>query len=272
MVREILKKASERLLKSETPLLDARILLAYAMGKSDAALIFEAPDKNQLAVFEDFIKKRAEGVPVAYILGEKEFMGLSFRLNEDTLIPRPDTECLVEKVIEKNAFKNPRILDLCTGSGCIGISLAKFIPSACCDLTDISCGALEMAEKNATINDVACRTKVFKLDVINDEIKEKYDIIVSNPPYIESDIVPTLEVSRFEPARALDGGDDGLDFYKAIIKKSYRALEKGGMLALEIGYNQGESVKNLCHDFETIELYKDYGNNDRVIIAIKKCD
>jgi len=269
MVRELLKNAAERLSESETPLLDARVLLAKAMNKENASLIFEEPTNEELSLFESFIKKREKGIPVAYILGEKEFMGLNFRLNSDTLIPRPDTECLVEKIIEKNTLSSPRILDLCTGSGCIGISLACFIKEAKCDLTDISEGALEMAEENTHLNKVGDRTSVFKLDVLSDDIKNEYDIIVSNPPYIESAVVPALEVSKFEPSRALDGGEDGLDFYRVIAEKAYNSLEKGGMLALEIGFNQGESVKNLCKDFSSVELYKDYGDNDRVIIAIK---
>lgn len=269
MVRELLKNAAQKLSGSESPMLDARVLLAAAMNKNDAALIFEYPNENQLAIFNEYIKKRAEGSPVAYILGEKEFMGLSFRLNTDTLIPRPDTECLVERIIEKNSFQAPKILDLCTGSGCIGISLVKFIRNSSCDLTDISEGAMKMAGENAVSNGVSDRCKVFKLDVLSDEIQNGYDIIVSNPPYIESDVVKTLDVSRFEPERALDGGCDGLDFYKVIAEKAYTSLDKGGMLALEIGYNQGESVSTLLRNFSSVELFKDYGNNDRVIIAIK---
>ena len=269
MVRELLKEAAQRLSKSESPMLDARVLLAKAMKKENAALIFDMPDKEQLALFNKYIEKRAGGIPVAYILGEKEFMGLRFLLNSDTLIPRPDTECLVEKIIEENKFSSPKILDLCTGSGCIGISLAKFISNSECDLTDISEGAMDIAFKNAVLNGVDTRTKVFALDVLKDTIPEGYDIIVSNPPYIESDIVPTLEVSRFEPHRALDGGADGLDFYKKIAEKSYDALSPGGILALEIGYDQGESVTKLLKRFSKVSLYRDYGNNDRVIIAIK---
>lgn len=269
MVRELLSAAAARLSKSETPLLDARILLAKAMGKENYALIFEKPSKEQLAVFNNYIEKREKGVPVAYILGEKEFMGLNFRLNSDTLIPRPDTECLVERIIENNNFSAPRILDLCTGSGCIGISLVKFIPDSVCDLTDISEGALKMATENATLNNAERYTRVFELDVLNDNISDGYDIIVSNPPYIKRSIVPTLEVSEFEPTRALDGGTDGLEFYKVIAQKAYNALAEGGMLALEIGYDQGESVTNLLAGFRDVKLYKDYGNNDRVIIAIK---
>ena len=269
MVRELLREAAHKLTNSDSPLLDARVLLAAAMGKRDAAMIFEYPSKEELTLFNKYVKKRADGVPVAYILGEKEFMGLTFHLNSDTLIPRPDTECLVEKVIEKNTFHSPKILDLCTGSGCIGISLANFIPNSFCDLTDISEGALGMAKENAELNGVSDRTNTFILDVLSDEIPKGYDIIVSNPPYIESDVVLGLEVSRFEPKRALDGGTDGLDFYKAIAEKSYEVLNDGGMLALEIGFNQGESVKALLQKFSKVELYKDYGNTDRVMIAIK---
>ena len=269
MVRELLKEAAQRLSKSESPMLDARILLAKAMKKENAALIFDMPDKEQLALFNEYIGKRASGLPVAYILGEKEFMGLRFLLNSDTLIPRPDTECLVEKVIEKNKFSSPKILDLCTGSGCVGISLAKFISDSGCDLTDISEGAMDIALKNAILNGVDTRTKVFALDVLKDDIPIGYDIIVSNPPYIESSVVPNLEVSRFEPHRALDGGADGLDFYKVIAKKAFKALSPEGILALEIGYDQGESVTKLLKRFSKVSLYRDYGNNDRVIIAIK---
>lgn len=269
MVRELLSNAASQLKNSDTPMLDARVLLAKAMGKTNAALIFDMPSAEEVSVFNSFIEKRKAGMPVAYILGEKEFMGLTFRLNSDTLIPRPDTECLVEKVIEINNFSAPRILDLCTGSGCIGISLVKLIENAVCDLTDICSGAMEMAAENAVLNGVQSRTKVFKKDVLADEIGQGYDIIVSNPPYIESDIVPTLEVSEFEPLRALDGGEDGLTFYKVIAQKAYAALDNGGILALEIGYNQGESVKELLHKFSKVQIFKDYGNNDRVIIAIK---
>ena len=149
MVRELLNDAAKKLSNSESPLLDARVLLAKAMNKENAALIFETPDDAQKEVFNTYIDQRAKGVPVAYILGKKEFMGLTFRLNEDTLIPRPDTECLVEKVIEKCTFRSPKIIDLCSGSGCIGISIVKFIDGATCDLTDISENAMKAEKENA---------------------------------------------------------------------------------------------------------------------------
>ena len=269
MVREFLNKASKELSTSQTPMLDARVLLAHAMGKSDAALIFDMPDSEQTKLFKKYIEKRKKGVPVSYITGEKEFMGLCFKLNSDTLIPRPDTECLVEKVIEKNTLSSPRILDLCTGSGCIGISLSHFIKESHTDLTDICENALSSAKENAILNGVSSRTTTFVLNVLNDTITKDYDIIVSNPPYIESDVLKTLEVSKYEPLRALDGGEDGLTFYRVISDKAYYALKKGGMLAFEIGYNQAETVSALLHKFSSVSVFKDYAGNDRVIIAIK---
>lgn len=269
MVRKLLKDAADRLKKSDTPMLDARVLLASAMGKADAALIFNMPDENELALFNSYIEKRESGMPVAYILGEKEFMGLKFRLNSDTLIPRPDTECLVERIAEIVGDKKVKILDLCTGSGCIGISLVKLLPNATCDLTDICHEALSAAKENAVLNGVDGRTRIFTLDVLNEEFPEGYDLIVSNPPYIESGIIKDLEVSEFEPTRALDGGEDGLSFYRAIVQKAYSALDNNGILALEIGYDQGESVTELLSDFSQTTLFKDYGGNDRVIMAIK---
>jgi len=270
MVNKLLRNGAQLLENSDTPLLDARVLLAKAMGIENAAIIFNMPDENQQKTFEHYIELRKTGMPVAYIIGEKEFMGLTFKLNSDTLIPRPDTECLVEKIIEYTKKPDAKILDLCTGSGCIGISLVKMIENATCDLTDISDGALSAAEENARLNNVENRTNVFKLDVLKDEIVPVYDIIVSNPPYIESAVTKALAVSKFEPIRALDGGDDGLTFYRVIAKKAYDALSEGGMLALEIGYNQKDSVKALLKDFSSVHTFKDYGGNDRVIIAKKQ--
>lgn len=269
MVRKLLCEAAARLTNSDTPMLDARVLLAKAANVDNAALLFDMPTAAQTEVFNEYIRLRASGIPVAYILGEKEFMGLTFKLNSDTLIPRPDTECLVEKVIELNRCSAPKILDLCTGSGCIGISLAKMLEESRVDLTDISEGALNMARLNGKNLGISDRVKVFPLDILNEKIDGMYDIITANPPYIESDIAKALPVSEFEPMRALDGGGDGLTFYRAISKKAFTALNKGGMLALEIGYDQKEKVCNLLTDFSEVLSFKDYGGNDRVIIAFK---
>ena len=269
MVRELLKNAALRLENSETPMLDARVLLARAMGTENAAMIFNMPGEAQIKTFREYITRRQKGEPVAYILGEKEFMGFTFHLNSDTLIPRPDTECLVEKVVELNRISAPKILDLCTGSGCIGISLAKMIEKSTLELTDISEGALSMAQLNAKELSVYDRTRVYSLDILNEEIGGMYDIITANPPYIEREIAKNLPVSEYEPMRALDGGEDGLTFYKVISKKAFSALNKGGMLALEIGYDQKEKVSTLLTDFSEVLPFKDYGGNDRVIICFK---
>ena len=268
MVNKLLYDAAKKLSNSETPMLDARVLLSYAAGVGNSALIFDMPDSASLDRFKEYIKMRQQGVPVHYIVGEREFMGLNFIINTSTLIPRPDTERLVELVIEKNCTTAPLILDLCTGSGCIGISLASFISDSTVHLADISKEALSIADKNIARHSLKSRVSSFQIDILNDEIKGNYDIIVSNPPYIETDVLSTLEVSKTEPLLALDGGCDGLDFYRAIALKSVSALKKGGMLALEIGYNQAESVANLLKDsFNQIEIFKDYGGNDRVVIA-----
>lgn len=269
MVNKLIRDAAKRLTLSDTPLLDARVLLAKAANKSDASLIFDMPDEKQLALFYEYIKKRESGIPVAYIIGEKDFMDCTFLLNSHTLIPRPDTECLVERVLEENKKDNPTVIDLCTGSGCVGICLAKALENSFVSLTDISLEALSTAEENAKRNGVQIRTKVFLLDILKDEFPAGYDIITANPPYIETQLAKKLPVSRYEPFIALDGGDDGLKFYRIIAEKAFAALPAGGLLALEIGYNQKESVLSLLERFSRVCAFKDYGGNDRVIIAIK---
>ncbi len=269
MVRKILNEAAKKLTNSPTPLLDARVLLSKAINSQDALLVFRDLTEDEINTFNEYIEKRKQGIPVSYITGEKEFMGLRFILNNSTLIPRPDTECLVEKVIEHNSFPAPKILDLCTGSGCIGISLAYMIKNSSAELTDISREALDCVNENIRLHNLNSRVKAYKLDVVCDTIENKYDIITANPPYIPTEIVKELEVSRYEPVRALDGGIDGLDFYKIIIDKAYDALNENGILALEIGYDQGESVPKLMDKFKSVSVFKDYGENDRVVIGVK---
>ncbi|MBR1970298.1 MAG: peptide chain release factor N(5)-glutamine methyltransferase [Clostridia bacterium] len=269
MVRKILNEAAKKLTNSPTPLLDARVLLSKALNCENALVVFRDLTDKEISTFNEYIVKRMQGIPVSYITGEKEFMGLNFILNNSTLIPRPDTECLVEKVIEHNNFSAPRILDLCTGSGCIGISLAYMIKNSSVELTDISLEALNAAIENINLHNLNSRVKAYKLDVISDAIENNYDIITANPPYIPTEVVKGLDVSRFEPVRALDGGADGLDFYRIIIEKAYYALNENGILALEIGYDQGESVPKLMNKFKSVYVYKDYGENDRVVIGMK---
>lgn len=217
-----------------------------------------------------FAKRRAMGEPLQYILGNCEFMSLSFDLNSDTLIPRSDTETLIEKLIDVIGDSSPRIIDIGTGSGCVGISLAKYT-SAQVTLADINKNALNMAAFNAKKNDV--NVSLLNIDILNEIPNGEFDIIVSNPPYIRSDVINTLqtEVKDFEPRIALDGGDDGLIFYRRITEIAPQVLSKNGILAYEIGYDQGKEVKMLMEkDFCDIAIIKDLCSNERVVIGIKK--
>ena len=216
------------------------------------------------------IERRKKGEPLQYILGETEFMSLDFFVREGVLIPRSDTEILVETVIDKIGDKKTTVADICTGSGCIGISIAHYKKNTDVELFDISDIALETAEKNIKRNNVSDRVKSYKMDILNEYPKKKYDVVVSNPPYIEKTVIEMLqtEVKDYEPRIALDGGEDGLVFYRRIAEMAHNFLKKGGLLAFEIGYNQGESVRGLMqNDFYDTEVIKDLNDNDRVVIG-----
>ncbi len=266
MTDRVLRRAAERLTNSETPLLDARVLLSYAAGTDSRTMFWELTD-DELNRFEELVARRAAGEPVAYITGEKEFMGKRFLLNRDCLIPRPDTETVVEDLIETNMLPEPKILDLCCGSGCIGLSLAIFIKGARVSLCDVSEGALDMTRKNAELHGLEKQAEIFRLDVIREPFPSGFDIIVSNPPYIPTAVADGLEVTKTEPRPALDGGKDGLDFYRAITPKAFAALNSGGVLAFETGYDQGKAVSTILRDsgFINVTVKKDYGGNDRLV-------
>jgi len=260
-------------------------LLFTELLKTDRASLYLNKDrvlsKDNLHFISQALKRRANGEPIQYILGKTEFMGLEFKVTPQVLIPRDDTEILVEKVIklinEKKALSNPRILDLCTGSGCIAISLAKFIKNAQVLATDISQDALEVAKENAFLNGVDNRVNFLRCDIFprnghcgvgNDNI---FDLIVSNPPYVKQGDIADLEPEvRNEPVIALNGGVDGLDFYCLIIGQAHKYLKNGGFLILELGFGQSKQVKDLfkeAKNFKVIEIVKDYNNIDRVIVA-----
>lgn len=240
----------------------------FIATNKDFALSDEIKEK-----FVNFVNLRKKDMPLAYILGEKEFMSLTFSVNESTLIPRPDTEILVEEIIERCKDKDDiKILDLCTGSGAIGVSLAKYLKNSSVVCVDKFCDTLLVAKKNAECNDVFVRCKFLECDVLNDlkNIGEKFDVVVSNPPYIRSDTVLKLDktVKDFEPRVALDGGKDGLLFYEKIIEAINFILKKDGLLAFEIGYDQKEDVINLLKDnFDNIYSKSDLSGNDRAIFA-----
>lgn len=254
---------------SDTPLQDARALLSYVLEGADPLLTWRNLTDEEETKMLECIKKRKKGIPVAYITGEKEFMGLPFYVDENTLIPRPDTETIVETLIEENPFPRPLIADLCCGTGCIGISLAYYIKNSSVIMWDISDGALNVANKNILRHNLSHRVTAQKGDVLNN-IYPDCDIIVSNPPYIADHIADTLEVSKHEPHLALKGGTDGLNFYRAMIPKAYNALRHGGILAFEIGYDQGQAVKELMEEyFSMVKVKKDYGENDRMVYGYK---
>lgn len=225
------------------------------------------------------LKRRVFGEPIQYILGETEFMGLRLKLTPDVFIPRPETEILVEaalKILGRSADRPVsgfKILDLGTGSGCIAISLAKFLPQAQVCATDISKAAIEVAKANALLNNVKINFLESDLFSIYNLQPTTYDLIVSNPPYIPSGEIGDLARElQYEPRIALDGGENGLGFYYRIIPEAADYLKAGGFLAMEIGLNQKGKIENIIQNtakFEIIGIIKDYNNIDRVIIARK---
>ena len=218
----------------------------------------------------ELVKRRKEGEPVQYIIGSCEFMSLEFLVDNNVLIPRSDTETLVENIIDMIKDKKASVLDIGTGSGCIGISLLKYCPNIILECVDISPKALKIAKKNAEKNKVSDRVKFNLMDILNEIPDRKYDVVVSNPPYIRPDVIEELDrqVKDFEPYTALYGGEDGLLFYKRITDIAPLVLNEDGVLAFEIGYDQGDSVKKLLEkDFSKIKLIKDLCGNDRVVLG-----
>lgn len=215
--------------------------------------------------YEIAVQKRAEHIPLQYIIGEQEFMGLRFKVNSNVLIPRQDTETLVEQVL-KIVKPGMKVLDLCTGSGCVLISVLKNAPELTGMGSDISKTALLVAKEDAKLHEVDAewvRSDLF------DNITETFDVIMANPPYIPTGEILSLmpEVRDFEPENALDGGADGLDFYRKIAGQVKDYLNPGGYVYMEIGYDQGEAVSELMRNagFTEVEVIKDLARNDRVV-------
>ena len=286
---EVLKQATEKLslAGNKEAKLDAWYLMEEVSKMSRTQWYLDCQNempKEKQEEFNRMLLRLLAGEPVSYIIGTRGFMGYDFVVDENVLIPRQDTELLVEKAIiiatkhlaKKSLATNEslKVLDMCTGSGCIAISIDKMLRESgqqvSVSAADISEGAL----KTATLNNERLGANVeFIHSDMFDSVSGKYNMIVSNPPYIESETVLTLDenVRNFEPHLALDGGQDGLDFYPTITKKAFTSLSKGGTLAFEIGYNQGVAVTEIMKKtgFENVEIIKDLASNDRVVIGSK---
>ena len=274
-IKEILSKGTIILKGSniDSPKLKARLLLQYILKKPRQYLIVydneEVEKKEQWEYFIN-IEKLTNGIPLQHITHQQEFMKMDFYVDENVLIQRPDTEILVEETIKiAQKMNNPKILDLCTGSGAIAISIAKNVPSADIYAIDISQKAIEIAKKNA--QKLEAKVKFVKSNLFEKMNKMKFDIIVSNPPYIKKDVINYLskEVQK-EPQLALDGGIDGLDFYRKITEQAMDYLKLGSYLCFEIGYDQKDEVINIIKNqehYSNTYCKKDLGGNDRVIIT-----
>ncbi|MDY6977081.1 MAG: peptide chain release factor N(5)-glutamine methyltransferase [Pseudomonadota bacterium] len=267
--------AVEQLEGGESPSVDAKVILANILGKSQTYL-FTWPDKTlddtEWTRFEVAVAKRKRGEPVAYIIGKRDFWTLSLFTSPDTLIPRPDTEVLVEQVLNwasDHLYHPLSICDLGTGTGAIALALASELPKASVTGVDFQHGAVKLATRNAQANDIT-NTRFVQSDWFNALNGQTFDIIVSNPPYIE-ETSPYLDEGdvRFEPKTALTSGHDGLDDIKHIIDNAPKYLNKGALLAFEHGFDQGTAVNALLVDagFVDVKTVKDYGENDRVTLG-----
>ena len=261
----------------DTARLDAELLLGSIIEKNRVYLIThkeESVSKENVTKYFDLINKRKNKMPVKYILRQCEFMGIDFYIEEGVLIPRGDTEILVEEVLKHiKEDEEKEVCDLCCGSGAIGISLATLRQNIKVDLIDYYPIPEKVTLLNIKKNTLENRASFIKSDLLENVIKEnkKYDILVSNPPYIEAEEIENLmdDVKKYEPHIALDGGKDGLDFYRKIVDQSQMVLRKEGILAFEIGYNQGEAVKSLMEEnnFKNVNIVKDFASLDRVVIG-----
>ena len=273
----LLKEGKETLQKAEITEwdLDAWYLLEYVTGVSRSQYFLEPEmeiSPEQTEIYRKLTEKRSAHIPLQHLTGEQEFMGLTFKVNEHVLIPRQDTEVLVEEAL-KYVRDGMDILDVCTGSGCILLSVLKLGENMCHGTlngtgVDLSEEALKVAEKNAA--ELQVEATFLHSDLFM-EVKGQYDMILSNPPYIEKAVVETLdeEVRDHEPRMALDGGEDGLDFYRKITAESVQYLKTGGRLLFEIGYDQGEAVSALMKEhFAEVRVIQDLAGLDRVVSGV----
>jgi len=262
----------------DTPRLDGEVLLSHVLGK-DRIYLYTHYDQpliqDELDAFRPLVQQRAKGHCVAAIIGEKDFMGLTFKVNDKVLIPRPDTETLIEHVLGTYPKdSNVRILDVCTGPGTILLSLLHYLPNACGVGLEISTDALSVAEENCERFNLNDRVQFIESDMFSGLVAktERFDLIVSNPPYICTGDAKLLSQDVLnEPHIALFGGEDGLEFYRILAKECGTYLKPHGSIAFEIGFDQAESVKALLEEtghYSNIQCIADFGGNNRVVTAV----
>ncbi len=278
VIKELLTDTIRILRESgnDNPVFEAHQLFRYVtkLSATDLVLMHDKPiGKRQADTLSALIKRRISGEPLQYILGTQEFMSLEFKVSQNVLIPRADTETLVEYVLDHTKNRGFSLLDIGTGTGCIPLSIAAHNLKALVRGIDIDKNAVAIAEENCKNLNLTSRAAFELCDILSCIPRGRYDIITSNPPYIKSDVIPTLqtEVKDFEPHLALDGGIDGLTFYRRICAIAPELLNKGGMLIFEIGQDQGKQVSELMSEhFEKVEVIKDLCQNDRVCVGYLK--
>lgn len=271
-LKEALAKAVDKLQQMEVPDadIDAWYLLSYVTGLDRAAFFLHGEEpmaEPDMIRYCDLVTKRGECIPLQHLTGEQEFMGLDFHVNEHVLIPRQDTECLVERVLPYVDGK--RVLDVCTGSGCIAIAIAKLGKPFIVHGVDISEEALAVARQNAT--ELNASVELFAGDLMT-RMDGQYDVIVSNPPYIPPSVIEGLmpEVRLHEPMLALDGGQDGLEFYRRIAGQAVTRLAPNGRLFLEIGCEQAAAVAEILQKqgYREVQVFQDLAGKDRIVQCI----
>ena len=275
VVKELLREMTAHLRSAgnDNPVFEAHQIARHILKMSATELVLmhdKKVTKNQVDKIFGVIDRRTMGEPLQYILGVQEFMSIEFSVAPGVLIPRADTETLVEYVIDKYKDTGFSLMDICTGSGCIPLSVAAHCPRALVRGVDISDDALFFAEKNCKKLNLSHRADFSKCDVLSEIPSGKYDVITANPPYIETAVIETLqtEVKEYEPHIALDGGADGLKFYRRICEIAPKLLNPGGMMIFEIGYDQSASVRKLMEkDFSQVKTIKDIPGNDRVVVG-----
>lgn len=276
LVRDIIKKAQNTLEAAGIvdSQVDSWLLAEFVFGITRAKYYADMQmtvDEKDAEKYNELVNQRAGHIPLQHLVGTQEFMGLTFKVNENVLIPRQDTELLVENVVDYLGNDERTVLDMCTGSGCIAISVNRLAKGAMVTAVDISEKALEVSRENNRLNNA---NVTFMQSDLFTNVTGKYDIIVSNPPYIRTDEIPKLmeEVKLHEPVMALDGMEDGLYFYKKICGEASDYLNDNGKIFFEIGYDQGNEVSELLRQnrFCNIEVLKDLSGNDRVVIARKE--